>query len=290
MLQTRLEEPDANRSTVSDDSAAGRAEQRAVTVLRVVALLALGYLAVCLLLYLFQNRLLFFPQPQWRTPEGPHVQPVALPRPDVTLRGWLVNPDSSGPLIVYFGGNAEELSTAVATFAQLEAATVLINYRGFGRSGGSPTVSQLSEDAAAVVAAAHARWGGGRPLVLFGRSIGTGFAAAASGAAPLSGMVLMSPFPSLEQLARRHLPFVPVGWLLRERLEPASTVATLPERVLVLYGTRDRIVPPDYSRAFAERLEGGARVVAFEGGHNVPLTHRDIWPALQAFLASLSAG
>lgn len=253
--------------------------------MKTVVILLIAYTALCGIAYLLQDRLIFLPQPLWQEPRGEHVEAVELARPDVTLRGWVVNPRSEGPLLIYFGGNAEELSWQAAVFARLEATTVLMNYRGFGASGGSPSVARLVEDARAVVAEMHRTRGDGRRLILFGRSIGSGIATQAGAAAPVDGLILMSPFRSLAEVGQRHLWFLPVRLLLRDDLDVDDVVVDkLPQRILVLHGTRDHIVPSAQTLALVEALQPRPEVVAYPGGHNEPLTHPQIWPAIRAFV------
>jgi len=253
-------------------------------LMKIVLTLLIAYAALCVAAYLLQDRLMFFPQPLRQEPRGERVEPVTLARPDVTLRGWLVNPRSDGPLLIYFGGNAEELSWQVGVFARLDATTVLMNYRGFGGSDGSPSVARLVEDASAVVADARTRWGAGRRLILFGRSIGSGLAAQATAAAPVDALILMSPFVSLADVGRWHMWFLPVRLLLRDDLDVAETLATLPDRILVLHGTSDDIVPDALTLALVEKLPARPTVVAFAGGHNESLTDPQIWPVIRDFI------
>ena len=260
------------------------------TLLRLAVLIAVAYAAVCGLLYLLQDRLIFLPQPLMDRPAGPHVRPASLERDDVTLRGWVVNPDASGPLVIYFGGNAEELSGLVETFARLPATTVLMNYRGYGESEGSPAAAKLIADARAVAHGMAERWGDGRPLILFGRSIGSGIAAQAARAAQVDGLILMSPYRTLTQLARHHMPWMPVGRLLRQRIDTTAALDTLPPRILVLYGRRDHIIPTAESRALVRLLDPPPVVVEFDAGHNVALTHAGIWPHVKAFLSAHASG
>jgi hypothetical protein len=255
------------------------------SLLRLVFLLVAGYAAACAILYLLQDRLIFLPRPLLLDPAGPHVRPVTVEREHVRLRGWIVNADSSGALLIYFGGNAEELSGLVDVFAQLDAVTVLINYRGYGESEGSPSAADLIADAGAVVRAMHRRLGDGRRLILFGRSLGAGIAVQATRVAEVDGLILMSPYRTLTRLARRHAPFVPVDWLLRHRIDARDALDALPQQVLVMYGIRDYIIPTAESRAFVDLLDAAPRVVEFDAGHNVPLTHPALWPHVEAFVS-----
>jgi uncharacterized protein len=174
----------------------------------------------------------------------------------------------------------------VDTFAALPATTVLMNYRGYGHSGGSPTAQALIDDAQALVAEAQQRFGNDRPLLLFGRSLGSGLAALAAQSREPDGVILMSPYRSINHLARRFAPGIPVDWLLRHRIDTIRALDDLPGRVLVLYATDDLIIPPEESRALAELIEPAPQAVTFDGGHNMPLQTPRIWQAVKSFVES----
>ncbi len=256
------------------------------SLLRLVAVLVTAYGVVVFALYLLQDRLIFYPREIWQEPRGPHVQPVSLERADATLHGWVVRPDTTGPVLTYFGGNAEEVSDLVAVFARLDATTLLMNYRGYGRSEGRPDASALIDDARAVVSELPRRYGSDRPLVLIGRSLGSGIAAAVASSIPVDGVIMMSPFRSLHHLAGRVMPWLPTRWLLRHRIDVAATLDSLPEKTLVLYSPQDQIVPAAETRALLELFPRPPAVVEFGGGHNVPLTRPEIWQAIQQFVGS----
>ena len=232
---------------------------------------------------------MFFPRPLEREPAGLHVEPASLERGSVTLRGWIVNGRSNGPLLFYFGGNAEEVSELADIFARLDAVTVLMNYRGYGTSGGEPTAAALIDDAAAVVAVMRQRLGADRKVVLFGRSLGSGIAALAARTADVDGIVLMSPYRSIEQIARRRYPFAPVGWMLRQDIDATLALDALPEHILVLYARRDRVVPAAESRAFLASLPVPPEIVEFIGPHNIALETPELWQAIEAFVRRANA-
>ena len=255
-------------------------------LLRLIVLLATVYIVLCVFLYLVQDRLIFYPTGIWREPQGPHVQPVSLERDNTVLSGWVVKPDAAGPVLVYFGGNAEELSGLVDVFARLNCTTLLVNYRGYGRSEGKPSASAFIDDARAVVDVLVLRYGSDRPLVLFGRSLGSGIAASVAQSVRVDGVILMSPFRSLTHLADRLMPWLPARLLLRHQLNVLETLDSLPEKTLVLYSPTDRIVPAAESKALLRLFPHTPQVVEFDGGHNVPLTHPGVWREVAAFVGS----
>ena len=254
------------------------------TWLRLAAVALAAYVGICLLLYLLQDWMIFFPRSLANEPVGAHVERTSLQRGAVRLRGWVVNRHSEGPLLFYFGGNAEEVSALVDVFAPLDAVTVLMNYRGYGESEGKPSAALLIEDAAAVVSDLRQRLGADRPVVLFGRSLGSGIAALAARTERVDGLILLSPYRSIERIAQSRFPFAPVSWLLRHNIDATQAIDGLPERILVLYATADPVVPTNESKAFINQLKTDPQIVEFDGPHNVPLEAPQIWPAIEAFV------
>ena len=252
--------------------------------LRLTAVALAAYVGLCLLLYLLQDWMIFFPRSLASEPTGPHVERASVQRDDVTLRGWVVNGQSEGALLFYFGGNAEEVSGLTGLFARLDAVTVLMNYRGYGESEGKPSAAHLIEDAAAVVESFRSRFGQDRPVVLFGRSLGTGIAALAARAEGIDGLILLSPYRSIERIAKRRFPFAPVGWLLRQNIDATLAIDALPERTLVLYATEDSVVPTAESQVFLGMLTPTRQVVEFDGPHNIPLETPQLWQAIKDFV------
>ena len=113
-----------------------------------------GYAAITLLVWLAQERLLFFPQPvhgKAVAPQGWHIEEVRLQSRDGTpLAGVLVRPPvERPPLVIYFGGNAEEVTAFAPEVAQAygDRAVLLVNYRGYGDSGGKPGERGMVSDA-----------------------------------------------------------------------------------------------------------------------------------------------
>ena len=242
------------------------------------------YVGLCAVLFLMQHRLIFHPRSVGHPPMGPNVVPVTVPTTDAALRGWVVNPEAAGPLLVYFGGNAEDVSGRIVDFAALDATTALISYRGYGESEGRPTATDLVEDAGVVVETMRQRFGEGREVILFGRSLGAGIAAVAAGAVSVDGLILLSPYVSLGRIAQQRFPVFPVRWLLQHDIDASAVAGALPDRLLVLYARHDNIVPTAESRAFVGLLSSRPQVVEFAGAHNTPMTAPPIWEAIKAFL------
>lgn len=260
--------------------------------MQIVLTLVGAYLGVCALLWAFQERLIFIPRSVGHSPPNPPAQPIEIDRGAAVLRGWVVNAQSDGPTIVYFGGNAEEVSRNVDNWAVRKATTVLLNYRGYGDSTGKPGEAALRGDAIAISEWARARFPD-RPLVLFGQSLGSGIAALASPTVKPDALILISPYRSIEHIARRTLPIIPVGTLLRHRFDAQAAAASLP-RTLVLASPRDEVIGFKENEAMVESINAVAQQPAelrlFRLRHNQFFNHPPVWQAVDEFLADIPQG
>ena len=248
-----------------------------------------AYLGVCALLWAFQEKLIFHPRPVARPPSNAAAVPVVIDRGVAVLHGWTINPESAGPLIVYVGGNAEEVSENIPAWADRNATTVLFNYRGFGDSTGEPSEHALVADAVATTEWACARYPD-RPLVLFGLSLGSGIAALTASRVEPDAIILVSPYRSVLHIARRTVPLVPVRRLLRHRFDAEAAVADLP-RALVIASPRDRVIPFKENLAMVEAINAEAdRPVVlrtFELAHNEFLKALPVWREVDEFLNTI---
>lgn len=252
------------------------------------AVLAAGgiYLALCAALWALQDKLIFHPQPLGAPPVNPAAKAVSLTQGEVTLRGWTVNGDAAGPVVVYFGGNAEEVSAHIDAFAVRRATTVLFNYRGYGASDGKPGEEALVADAVAVAAWAREQFPD-RPLVLFGLSLGSGVAALATPVAKPDALVLVSAYRSVERIARATYPMFPIRWLLRHPFRAEGAVAAMP-RALVLAAPEDRVIRFRETKAMVRLLGEKAQLRTFDVAHGEFLFHAPVWAAVDEFLATVA--
>ncbi len=255
--------------------------------------LALALLAIPVsfiaLLALAQTALIF---PRWAMPGQGVALPAEARMREVTagsghrLEGIeLPGTDPDAPIILGFGGNAWPADAlALALHRWLPAHRVVVfHYRGYGPSEGRPSARALLEDALVIHDALEAE-----AIVAVGLSIGAGPAAHLAAARDLAGLVLVTPFDSLTELARSHYPWAPVRMLLRHRMDVAGDLAQTRAPVAIIAGARDTIVPPERT---APLREVAGRLVldrVIEAGHNDLYDHPDFAPALRAALARIT--
>jgi fermentation-respiration switch protein FrsA (DUF1100 family) len=262
--------------------------------LKVLLLAAIaGYLGVAGLVWLTQEGMMFFPRPvsgRVAAPAGWHLEQVSLDARDGTrLAGVLALPPlERAPLVIYFGGNAEEV-TEHAPQAAIEygnRAVLLVNYRGYGASGGKPGEKAMLSDAIELFdwAARHARVDASR-VAVHGRSLGSGVAVQLAAQRAVRCVVLTSPFASAVDLARDFYSWLPVGLLMRHRFDLSAVAPRVKAPALVIYGEDDSIIRPRHSQRLAALWGGPVERVPLPGfGHNdLHITPR-YGEAIRAFL------
>jgi hypothetical protein len=238
-----------------------------------------------------QDRLVFFPQPLAGTAMPADAEPLEVRSADgPRLRGWIrVGASSPAPVLVYFGGNAEEVSWALADRRWPPGWSVAaLNYRGYGASEGVPGEAALRADALALYDALRRRPDvDTRRIVVFGRSLGTGVAVSLAAERPVGAVVLASPYDSLVAVGRTHYPWLPVSLALRHRFDSATAASSIRSPLLVIVAERDAVVPAERSRALYEAWAGPKRWVGVPGtDHNTLAAPDAFWRAIGDFLTA----
>lgn len=210
------------------------------------------YVALCAFLYMAQRSLIYFPTP---APRDPPQDSLWLESGDVRVRVWRLHPGQSGA-IVYFGGNAEDVSLNIPQFSRwfTHCTVYLVNYRGYSGSEGAPSEEALYADARRVFDFARDSHDS---VIVMGRSLGSGVATHLASAREIDRLVLVTPFDSFESLAREYYPIFPTRWLLKDRYDSLSRAADIDVPVLVLVAAEDEIVPARSSRRLADAIDPG---------------------------------
>lgn len=243
------------------------------------------YFLCTVFMYLGQERFIFHPtisshqRHQYR-----QVADYRLQRGAVTLAGWLVNPERmADKLIIYYGGNAEDVFLNIEEYQAVEAATLLVAYRGYGPSGGKPGERELYQDALAIFDEVNEHKQP-RQIFLVGRSLGSAVACFVAAHRPVQGVVLVTPFDSLVEVARSHYPWLPVSWLLKHRFPSHDFAGAIACPVLVVYGGRDQVVAPRRTENLLRYLPAHTqRLFLPQAEHGNIDLHGDYWRALLTF-------
>lgn len=263
-----------------------------VGALRLSALLLFVYVIACLLLLWKQEQLIFY-----RVQNDPLLKQqhrrneIEIVGRDAQLQGWWLGKDKPLPLIIYFGGNAEDVLYSANQLSDLGFASVLaVNYRGYGASSGSPSQQALYDDALRIYDYAIEHGAEPHRIIVFGRSLGSGVATMLAARRTVAGAILVTPFDRLSAVAASHYPMFPVRLLLRHPFPSDEWAKNARAPALILAAERDTIVPPSHARVLADRWAGEKH---FELLHNVG--HNDVdhdstyYPAIEQFIRTVAA-
>lgn len=264
---------------------------------RTLITVALGYGLICAVMFLAQGFLLFLPTEQTAEQAEvlrarPDVEPLRVSTDGVVLEGVMLRGQGPGPrpTVLYFGGNAEAVGRRVADRGWVREAgwnLVLVSYRGYDQSSGSPSAEALLADGLVVFDAIAQRPDvDPERVVAWGFSLGTGIATHLAWQRPLAGVILAAPYTRLSNIAAEQYPWLPVRALFRHEIDSESWAAEVTEPVLVLHGEQDTLITPAHSEHLAEVWSGPAqRLVLPAAGHNDLGHHAGLRPAVEAFLA-----
>jgi uncharacterized protein len=252
-------------------------------IAQVIAVFVIGF---PLLMYLAQDSLIFHPQrldePQrLALARGGTADSLFIHSADGTrLHAWHVKGD---PLILYFGGNAEEVSWMLEAARRTPGAGwLLVDYRGYGASDGSPSEKALVADALQWYD--HFKPSASR-IYVFGRSLGSGVGVQLAAQRPVAGLILVAPFDSLVAVGKHHYPFLPVDWMLKHRFDSVSAAPKIRAPLLCIVAGDDEIIPAVHAKRLFDAWGGDKRWVELMGaGHNSTDGAANYWASITAFL------
>ena len=249
----------------------------------VIALVVIG---LPLVMYLGQDSLIFHPQRLEESrraalAQSPAVESLFIHANDGTrLHAWHVKGD---PLIIYFGGNAEEVSWMLDDAARRAPGVgwLLVDYRGYGSSDGSPSEKALVSDALQW----YDHFKGIERIYVFGRSLGSGVAVQLAAQRPVAGVILVAPFDSLAEVGKRLYPFLPVDWMLKHRFDSAALAPKMKTPLLCIVASHDEIIPAEHAKRLYDAWGGPKQWIGLEGaGHNSTDNAANYWPSITRFL------
>ncbi len=252
-------------------------------------LVAVAYLLICLLAYLFQEKLMFFPE---RLPaDYEYEYDTSFEEldfrtgPKTLINALLFRSEKPKGLVYYFHGNAGSLRSwgnVAGDLVSLGYDVLIIDYRGYGKSSGRMSEKGLYHDAQYIYDEMRQRYGEEK-IILYGRSIGSAPAAYVASRNKPRMLVLEAPFYNLKELARRTYPILPT-FLLRYsyRVNELAAQASCP--VHIFHGDRDEVIDYSYGVKLAEELGSRGRLYTIEGGHHNDL---DSFPEYQEKLGEV---
>ncbi len=199
--------------------------------------------------------------------------------------------DDRSPVVLVAHGNAGNVLSwrgFLDPFTDLGLGAFLLDPRGYGWSEGTPTEEGWHADADAALAWLSSKGVPAARVIVVGVSIGSGMAVPLAAEHPVRALILESPFTSLADAASDHFPYLPCGWILRDRFDNVDAASRVRCPVLILHGTGDRTIGPDHARRLGAAFATPPTIRFADGADHNDLTS---WPgyagALREFLRSI---
>ena len=220
----------------------------------------IAYLVLLIFIYFYQRHLLYHPlENNYQNDKIQFSYEEIFIKVDdkITLKSWLINKDfRKFKTLVLFHGNAGDLSNRIYKLNELNKLDInilLISWRGFSGNKGSPTEKNLYEDAEAAIKWLNEKKVENNQIILYGESLGSGVAVEIGKKNNFNGIILESPFTSVENSAKIYYPYLPVKFILKDRYDSINKIDKIRTPILIMHGKKDDIIPFSMGKELFEK-------------------------------------
>jgi uncharacterized protein len=268
-------------------------EKHIKTLVFLLVLIALGVAA----LFVFQSKLLFYPT----VIDKKYIFKFDIPFEEKFIKygdgkeihGLLFKPTQPVARILYFHGNGGALDSwgylGAELSKQLNSEVLIVDYPGFGKSSSGLASSEveLYESAEAAIKILQSNVDAPLPIILYGRSLGSGIASYLSNKIAVQALILETPYLSLKAMAEVVFPLVPT-FLVRYDLDNQKNIKKLKIPILIIHGTADTLIPFSHAQQLANESKQSSFIIIDGGGHNNLPDYPQYWVALKKFTEPLT--
>ncbi|CAN5857188.1 alpha/beta fold hydrolase [soil metagenome] len=241
------------------------------TLLYIIA----GYILLIIIVYLVQERFIFKPEKLKQDfiykYDAPFTELFFDVEPDVRINGLHFTVKNPHGLILYFHGNTRSIkgwARYAKDFFRYNYDVVLVDYRGFGKSTGKRTERDMLSDMQFVYDKLVAQYSQ-QHIIVYGRSLGSGFATKIASDNKPRYLILDAPYFSFKKAIERFLPMLPVRLVLRFHLRTDKWIAQVTCHTYILHGTKDWLIPINNSEKLQELNPKRITLIRIKGGgHN----------------------
>lgn len=239
------------------------------------AWIIVGMIALMIIAYFIQEKLIFKPEKlpkdfQYKY-NAPFEELFFDVEPGVRINGLHFYRERPKGLILYFHGNTRSIkgwARYARDFYRYDYDVVLVDYRGFGKSTGKRSEDKLHSDMQFVYDTLAKKYTEAH-LIIYGRSMGSGFATKLAAENNPRYLILDAPYYSFKKVAERYLPFLPIRYVLRYHLRTDQWIGNVRCPIYILHGTRDWLIPISHSEKLQQINARRTTLIRIHGGgHN----------------------
>lgn len=249
------------------------------------------YLLLCLLLYFFQERLIFFPQKlavdHTFNFEGDFEEKFFQVDEKTMVHALHFFSKNPKGVILYFHGNAgalDDWGEVADDFVKLNYDVLISDFRGFGKSTGEMSEVNFNQDAQMLYDFLLENYDATQ-IIIFGRSLGTGIAVDLAVNNKAQQLILETPFANFADLAQSRFKIFPVKALLKFGFSNKDKMEKIDYPIHIFHGTNDEVIPHSHAKELQSALKPGSTFTTIKfGNHNNLFTFQEYWTKIKAIL------
>lgn len=256
--------------------------------------LLVAYVIVTIGMYVFQRSFLYLPDKQAASPSDlglSGVQSLIIPASDgEKLQAWFLPAKPDRPTILYLHGNAGSIAgraDRLTLYQQNGYGMLLLSYRGYGGSTGSPTEQGLVNDAVAAYTWLNNQNIQAEKIVLVGESLGAAIAVRLAVKHPVSAVILEAPFTSTMDVAKATYWWLPVNLLMKDRFETIKIIDQVKSPLLIVHGDQDEVTNVRQGKQLFASAPDPKTLKIIKGASHVGIQNQDVWRMELEFIARL---
>lgn len=209
------------------------------------------------------------------------------------LAWWSPPPSNTSPVIVSFAGQGGHLgnTTELArVFIDAGMGYLAVSWRYISKAGGEPSEEGLLADGRAALDFLASKGVAMDRVVVYGRSLGTGVAVAMAAERDVGGLVLVSPYTSVADIAQHRFRYIPAGWLVLDKFDSVARIGKVRAPILLIHGEKDTVIPVQFGRRLYEAAPNPKRGVFLPAGNHGNLNRLGLGKMVVEFTRQRFAG
>ncbi|PZM84983.1 hypothetical protein DLH72_02605 [Candidatus Gracilibacteria bacterium] len=261
-------------------------------ILKILILIVFLYIFSLFLLWFFQEKFIFFPSKDnpyviSELKNNPYIKHITKKTPDdIILDGWIQTYPDKQKTIILFAGNATNVTNFIGDFSIPNANIISFNYRSYGSSSGKASEKNLFSDALFIYDSLILDGLiDSKEVYIMGISLGTGVATFLSSQREVSGVILVTPYDSIESVSKSKFPFFPIKFLLRNKFLSTKFSILKENPVLIIYAGNDKIIKNYHTENLIKHWNGDIKKLFIaEADHNNVLDYAESRQAIENFI------
>lgn len=253
------------------------------TLIKLCSVVLFLYAAFITFIYFYQGSFLYHPENKVLSPSDYQLnttQEIFLYTDDnIKIHVWYNNENNTDKMFLFLHGNAGNISNRIhylKSILKTKSNFTILSWRGYGKSHGKPSFEGLVNDAKTAVRFLENTGHKAENIILVGESLGTGVATKLATEKKFRGLLLISPYTSIADLAQETFFFIPVRKLLKHNFDNISHIDKIQSAVLITHGNNDTVIPHEHSKKLLNSANHPKKFILYDGKSHNDLPSEDL--------------